>query len=1072
MHCACGIESPDGAKFCVECGQPLLLSCPTCRAHVASGANFCSECGARLLATASNVGAHTPLHLAELILRSRTAIEGERKQVTVLFCDVTESMSLAAALDAEEWRRIMSGLLDVLSEGVHRFEGTVNQFTGDGMMALFGAPIAHEDHARRACHAALHLSQAVAEYTAGLDREMGLTFDVRFGLNSGEVVVGAIGDDLHMKYTAIGHTVGLAQRMEALADPGCVYLTEHTARLVAGWFDLQDLGPQTVKGGGAPFHVYVLNRPRAVHSSYVIARARGLSPLIGRKHEMTTLESALARAQDGSAQVVGVVGEPGVGKSRLCEEFAQRCAARGITVRRGHGLSYGKHMPLQPILEFFRDYFEIVESDTPQQARDKIAGPLVSFGASIDDDLPVFFDFMEVSDPQHPLPQMGAEERMHRIFDLVRRVTPRRSERSTLVLLFEDLQWFDAASEAFLEELIESYPGTRTLIITNFRPEFQARWMRHSFYRQIALSPLGTAEARAMVGALVGEDPALGPLVDSLTERTSGNPFFLEEVIRSLIEDGTLERTDGGYTVARSRDRLGVPATVQAVVGARIDRLAEHDKEILQTASVIGRTFSAPILRRVAGRSETETNASLRRLCSAEFLSAEAVDPAPEYRFWHPLTQEVAYGSLLAEHRRRIHAAVATALLERHPEGSGDHAALIAHHWQEAGEAALAARWHWRAAEWAQYRDSADSLRRWRVMIELLSGLDATPERTELGVMARARLLRFVGRMGLSNEDRHDLYEQGRLLAERSEDMSLLARLIWSYGASFYMGGQLRDARTYVLAGTQIADEIGDVGLSVAFRIGAVIPLVTGPLSTALHEAQIAIDLTAGDSEVGTDFLGYSPLVRSTINRSMICALMGRLDEARADAEAGLVAARERAELENVVIGLYAMNLWAFLAGDAEGAIDRAREPIQVMEMSTRYLHTYAWEGMGMAFLLAGRPDDARHALENGPALFGQGVGGFQQANTLALLSAAHASMGDAQQAFASANEAVEAARVRGTLVWAGHALMRRAYARRLRGEDEALVADEVARSLAAIEEAGAYGYLPLLDAAQLRPDQ
>src|SRR5262249_7736636 len=512
--------------------------------------------------------------------------------------------------------------------------------------------------------------------------------------------------------------------------------------------------PKAIKGAGAPLRVFVLEGPGAVRSRFSVTSAGGVSPLVGRTHEMAALESALSRAQDGNAQVVGVVGEAGVGKSRLCEEFAQACTAQGITVRRGHGLSYGKHMPFQPILEFFRDYFEIVETDTPQEVRDKIAAPLVSFGASIDDDLPLFFDFMEVADPQRALPKMGPEERMRRIFELVRRVAPRRSERSTLVLVFEDLHWFDSASEAFLEELIESYPATRSLTVTNFRPEFHARWMRHSYYRQIALLPLDAQDARAMVGGLVGADPALRPLVDSLTERTSGNPFFVEEVIRSLIEDGTLKPTDSGYELTRSLDHLGVPATVQAVVDARIDRLPDGDKEILQTASVIGRTFSKPILCRVARRPEAQIEASLRGLCSAEFLSAEAVQPAPEYRFWHPLTQEVAYGSLLGERRRRIHAAVASALVENDSEGSGEQAALVAHHFPAAGEAALAARWHWRAGEWAQYRDSLDALHRWRVMVELLAGLEATAETMELGVMARARLLRFGGRMGLSNKDR------------------------------------------------------------------------------------------------------------------------------------------------------------------------------------------------------------------------------------------------------------------------------------------------------------------------------
>jgi adenylate cyclase len=780
---------------------------------------------------------------------------------------------------------------------------------------------------------------------------------------------------------------------------------------------------------------------------------------------MAALESALARAREGHAQVVGVVGEAGVGKSRLCEEFALACTERGTTVKRGHGSSYGKHMPLRPMLELVRDYFEIVESDTPEQARENIAERLVPLGASIEDDLRVFFDFMEVADPERPLPPLSAEERMRRIFDVVRRVAPRRSERGTLVLLFEDLHWFDAASVAFLEQLIESYPGTRTLVLTNFRPEFQASWMRPSYYRQVALSPLSSEEVRFMVVDLLGEDVLSGALVESLAERTSGNPFFLEEVVRSLIQDGTLEGSTGEYRLTRSLDRVPLPATVQTILGARIDRLPQDAKEILQAASVIGRTFSEPIVRRIVGRPEAQLRGLLRSLCSAEFLSEEAFDPTPEYRFWHPLTQEVAYGSLLTERRRHIHATVAAALLEGDPEGSGEQAALVAHHWQEAGEAALAARWHWRAAEWAMFRDPLDAIRRWRLMLELLEGLEPTAETLELGVMARARLLRLWGRMGLSTTDGRKLYEQGRTLAERSPDPKLLAFLIWSFGASCYFAGDLREARTHLLESIRIADEIGDIGLATVTRITAVVPTVTGPLSSAIEEAETGIDLVGGDPELGKEYVGYSPLVRHRLNRSMAFALAGRLDEARADAEWVIEAARQLDQLELLVIGLYAMNLWAFHAGESKGSVVRAEEAVEAAEVSTRYLHTYAWEGMGMACLLSGRPVEAINALENAVALTAEGVSGFQEPSILALLSAAHATAGDARRAFEVAAQAVDAARARGARVFEGHALIRRAHARRLLGQQETLVAEDLELARGAIAETGAYGFAPFLDA-------
>jgi tetratricopeptide (TPR) repeat protein len=353
-------------------------------------------------------------------------------------------------------------------------------------------------------------------------------------------------------------------------------------------------------------------------------------------------------------------------------------------------------------------------------------------------------------------------------------------------------------------------------------------------------------------------------------------------------------------------------------------------------------------------------------------------------------------------------------------------------------------------------------------MLELLEGLEETAETLELGVMARARLLRVGGRMGLSNADRRELYESARMLAEQSADKRLLPQLLWSYGASYYMAGDVLTAQKNIEESVQLVDEIGDTALSSAFRIGsAVVALVTGPLATSLAEAQRSVDLTAGNPEVGQEFLGYSPLVRGTINRSMAHTLMGRLDDARADAEEGLAGARRLAELENLVIGLYAMNLWAFHAGATDDALERARESLDAADLSTRYLHTYAWEGMGMACLLAGDPEEAISALESGAALVAEGVGGFQEANILALLSAAYASVGDPRQAFERGTQAVETARVRGTRVFEGHALLRRAQARELLGQEETLVADDFRLALAAIEETGAYGYSPFIDAAR-----
>ncbi|MGH9004404.1 MAG: AAA family ATPase, partial [Acidimicrobiia bacterium] len=410
----------------------------------------------------------------------------------------------------------MHGLLTKFFElalgEIHRYEGTINQFLGDGFMALFGAPVAHEDHARRACSAALHLTETVSDYADTLRRTMGLSFSARIGLNSGEVVVGGIGDDLAMDYSALGHTVGLAQRMESLAEPGKAYLTEHTARLVSRWFRLRDLGRIDIKGAPEPLGVHVLEGHRLRVGQAV--GPGGISAFVGRSAELAVLEGALARAEAGDAQVVGVVGDAGLGKSRLCEEFAGVCAGRGITVRRTAGLSHARTVPLLPVLTLLRDYFGITETDTPRSAREKVAGRMLLLDPALGDALPLLFDLLEVPDPARPAPRLSAELRMRRIFEVLDQLTRRRSAQETLVLIWEDLHWLDPQSHSFLDRLIRLYPGTRTLVVANFRPEFHPPWVDDSWYRSLPLAPLPMEAVRQLLAGLLGPDASLATLAD------------------------------------------------------------------------------------------------------------------------------------------------------------------------------------------------------------------------------------------------------------------------------------------------------------------------------------------------------------------------------------------------------------------------------------------------------------------------------------------------------------------------------------------------------------------------------
>jgi class 3 adenylate cyclase len=551
MRCpACGFQNASGMKFCGECGSSLKIRCSSCAFENPPEMKFCGECGKPLYQVAKPAQepeprSYTPKHLAEKILTSRSALEGERKQVTVLFADVKGSMDLAEQVDPEEWHKIMDRFFAILSEGVHRFEGTINQYTGDGIMALFGAPIAHEDHAQRACYAALHLRDELRHFAQELRRERGLDVAMRIGINSGEVVVGKIGDDLRMDYTAQGHTVGLAQRMEALAEAGKIYLTAGTAKRVEGYFTLEDLGDFNVKGASAPVHAYALEGIGRLRSRFDRSRARGLSRFVGRDDEMRLLESALARAQHGEGQVVAVVAPAGTGKSRLCFEFVERCRAKGIVVIETQAVAHGRSIPLRPVLEMFRQRFGINEQDSDLSAREKIAGALLLLEPAFAEMLPAMFDFMGVPDPARPAPSIDPEAAQRRMLEHVRRAMRADNRDRTVVWFIEDLHWLDDASDRFVAELVEIAPVTRAFLLLNIRPEYAAEWTKRSGVQHIALQPLGPEAVSEMLAGLVGNDATTRGLSELIHARTGGNPFFAEEIVQTLIEDGSLVGTQG-----------------------------------------------------------------------------------------------------------------------------------------------------------------------------------------------------------------------------------------------------------------------------------------------------------------------------------------------------------------------------------------------------------------------------------------------------------------------------------------------------------------------------------------------
>ena len=1070
MNCpACQHENRPGAKFCEDCAVPLTRLCASCGSELRPTAKFCDACGAEIrvldvkgLAARGNAESltpnslpannlsprsYTPKHLADKILQSKSALEGERKQVTVLFADVKGSMELAEQLDPEEWHAILDRFFAILTDGVHRFEGTVNQYTGDGIMALFGAPIGHEDHAQRACYAALYLRDEIARYATEVKREHGVGFSTRMGINSGAVVVGRIGDDLRMDYTAQGHTVGLAQRMEALASPDSCYLTAVTAALVAGYFALEDLGEFRVRGVTEAVRVHRLIGIGAARTRFDISRARGLSRFVGRAADLRTLDDAVAQTAAGNGQVVGVVAEAGTGKSRLCFEFLERCRTRGMSVYEGRAVAHGRNIPFLPILEVFRAYYRITLEDDDRSAREKIAGRMVLLDNSFAEALPLLFDFLGVADPQRPAPRLDPEARQRQVIAVMRQVIQSVSEEQPTVTLVEDLHWLDDASGEFLAHMVDARAGSRNLLLLNFRPEYHADWMQKSWYRQIPLTPLGREAIAELLADLLGTDPSIATLAGPIHARTGGNPFFTEEVAQTLIESGHLEGTRGAYRLVTPIERLAVPATVQAVLAARIDRLPEREKRLLQVASVIGKDFPEPLLVAVAELPADELKAALAALHRAEFIYEQAIYPVAEYAFKHPLTQEVALGSQLKERRRQVHAAVARAIEQQHPDHLDERAPLLAHHWEEAGEALSAARWHRRAAEWAGRTDFAAATHHWGRVRALLRELPGDREAAEFGIAACTQLLNVSWRVGIGLDEARALLEEGQTLADAIGDRRAHLKLSMVYGRARCGDNDTAEYLEVAIENRRAALAIDDIGiqanawghlteaLGYAGRLAEAIPmleegLVRFPRGIPPAEWVIGIDphawlsfwlgwclCWAGQLQAGLEELGRCRRLTTEDGvAEMSCYALSWAAEAyyyAHDAERALASARQAEEISRslgeppVLVGAaqLAFGYAHLAAGRAADAIEPARASLDLHGRANKANAGMSAALLAEALLQTGDPSAAQSTAEEAIALCRRSLRAVYEAAAYGVLARALL-----RRDGAAAREVVEAA--------------------------------------------------------------
>lgn len=813
----------------------VARTCSSCGAQPPEGARFCHVCGSPVAA---------PEAAAEF------------KQVTVLFADVVQSMDIAAAVGAERLRDIMAELLDRCATVVHRYGGTVDKFTGDGVMAVFGAPIALEDHAFRACVAALGIQGEVAELSAQVRRRDGIAVQVRIGLNSGQVIAGDIGSGA-ASYTAIGEQVGMAQRMESVAPAGGVMLSDSTSRLVENTATLGEPELVRIKGNDTPVSVR-----RLLGIGERQSDRRGEARLVGRNWEVNTVAAILEEAIDGAGCIVNITGPAGIGKSRLVRETAAIAAARGVPVFAAHCESHTGDIPFHTAARLLRAGLDLDKHD-PVSAR---AATRARFADADIDDLLLLDDLLGIRDPSAALPDLGPDARRRRLTALINAAVIARGTPAVYVI--EDAHWIDESSESLLTALLAVIPRTPSLVLVTYRPEYQGALARVSGAQTVGLRPLRGAQACALSTELLGSDPSVGLLSAQLADRAAGNPFFAEEMVRDLAERGVLCGRPGAYRLQGDPAGIDVPATLQSAIGARIDRLDSTAKHTLNAASVIGARFDADQLAALIG------DADIAPLIEAELVDQVGFTGGDHYAFRHALIRTVAYESQLKSARARLHRSVAEALQQQRRESADEHAALIAEHYETAGDLRPAFVWHMRAANWWYFRDIGSAHASWRRARELADRLPADdPDQSAMRIAPRTMLSGTAYMVGGSGAETG--FDELRELCAAVGDQRSLAIGMAGLVMHHLLNTRCQDAWRVAAELVELLDAIADPTLTAAL---SVVPMAAmdeaGQIAELLRLADRVIALTGGDPTMGAMING-SPLTCALAYRGVARCYLG-----------------------------------------------------------------------------------------------------------------------------------------------------------------------------------------------------
>ena len=884
----------------------------------------------------------------------------------MLFADLKGSMELLAERDPEEARQLLDPVLERMIEAVHRYEGTVNQVMGDGIMALFGAPIAHEDHAVRACYAALRMQETVTRYGDEVQRSHGVPVQIRVGLHSGAVVVRAIDSSLHMDYTAVGQTTHLAARLEQMAKPGSVLTTGETLRLAEGCVQVKALGPVAVRGLADPVEVFELIGASSTRTRLQAFAARGLTRFVGRQAEFEALRQALERAGTSHGQVVAVMGEPGVGKTRLVYEFTRSPHTHGWLELESSSVSYGKATAYLPMRDLLKAYFQIDDRDDGRKVREKLTGKLLTLDAALGPTLPAFLTLLDVPVEDRYWQDLDPSQRRQRTLEAIKGLLLRESQVQPLLLVFENLHWIDAETQAVLDSLIESLPTARMLLLVNYRPEYQHGWGNKTYYTQLRLDPLPTASAEALLQTLLGDDPSLVPLKRLVIERTEGNPFFLEESIRALVETGVLVGERGAYRPLQPLESLQVPATVHAVLAARIDRLPPEEKRLLQTAAVIGTEVPFALLQAIGELSEEELRRGLGHLQAAEFLYETSLFPELAYTFKHALTHEVAYGSLLQERRRALHAGIVAASERLYADRLPEQAERLAQHalrgevWGKA--VAYCRQAGTRALARSALREAVTCFE------QALAALNHLPE--SRATQEQAIDLRFdLQHTLLSLGDIRQVLDSLReavTLAEALDDQPRLGR-VSAHMCRYFR--EIGDHNSAVESGQQalaIATTLGDFALQVlAQNFLGVAYHILGDHRRAMGLLRSNVESLAGDLLRQRFGMIGLPAVLSRGWLARCLAELGAFPEGMAHAEEAVRIAEAVDHPNSLILAYHGVGLLSLRQRDLSRAIPVLERCLDLCRaLDFRLLFPEAAAALGCAYACAGRVTEALPLLE------------------------------------------------------------------------------------------------------------